>query len=39
MTESSGIRWAEHVAHIGEDRNVYMFLVGKSEKKITIYKT
>jgi hypothetical protein len=27
------MRWAGHVAHIGEMRGVYRFVVGKSEKK------
>jgi hypothetical protein len=26
-------RWAEHVAHVGEGRNVYRVLVGKPEGK------
>jgi len=25
------MRWARHVAHMGERRDVYMFLVGKPE--------
>jgi len=27
------MRWAEHVARMGEDRGVYRFLVGKPEGK------
>ena len=27
------MRWAGHVAHMGEEWGVYMFLVGKSEGK------
>jgi hypothetical protein len=27
------MRWAEHVARMGEKRNVYMFLIGKPERK------
>jgi hypothetical protein len=27
------IRWAEHVAHMGERRGVYRVLVGKPERK------
>jgi hypothetical protein len=27
------MRWVEHVAHMGEMRNVYKILVGKSEAK------
>jgi hypothetical protein len=26
-------RWAEHVAHMGEERNVYKVLMGKPEGK------
>ena len=26
------MRWAEHVAHMGEKRGVYRFLVGKTER-------
>jgi hypothetical protein len=26
-------RWAEHVAHTGQDRNVYRVMVGKPEGK------
>jgi hypothetical protein len=29
------MRWAEHVAHMGEGRNVYTVLVGKPEGKNT----
>jgi hypothetical protein len=31
--KSKGIRWAGHVARIGEKRNAYRFLVGKPEGK------
>jgi hypothetical protein len=31
--KSRGIRWAGHVARIGEGRNVYRVLVGKPEGK------
>jgi hypothetical protein len=31
--KSRRMRWAGHVAHIGEGRNVYRVLVGKSEGK------
>jgi len=27
------MRWAEHVAHMGEERGVYRVLVGKPEGK------
>jgi hypothetical protein len=27
------MRWVGYVAHMGENRNVYMVLVGKSEEK------
>jgi len=27
------MRWAEHVAHMGERRDVYRILVGKPERK------
>jgi hypothetical protein len=33
MIKSRRIRWARHVAQMGEQRNVYMLLVGKSEGK------
>jgi hypothetical protein len=29
------MRWAEHVAHMGEMRNVYKILVGRHEGKRT----
>jgi hypothetical protein len=31
--KSRKMRWAGHVAYIGEDRKVYRFLVGKPEGK------
>ena len=31
VIKSRGMRWAWHVAHIGEERVVYRFLVGKLE--------
>jgi hypothetical protein len=31
--ESRRIRWAWHVARMGEDRKLYMVLVGKPEEK------
>jgi hypothetical protein len=31
------MRWAGHVAHMGEERNVYKVLVGKPEE--TTWKT
>jgi hypothetical protein len=31
--KSRGMRWAGHVARMGEGRNVYRFLVGKPEGK------
>jgi hypothetical protein len=33
MFKSRRIRWARHVARIGEDRKVYKILVGKPEGK------
>jgi hypothetical protein len=30
MIKSRRMRWTEHVAHIGEMRNVYKILVGKT---------
>ena len=34
MIESRKMRWAGHVARIGEKRGVYKILVGKSEEKV-----
>jgi hypothetical protein len=34
MIKSSRVRWAGHVARIGEKRNAYKRLVGKPERKI-----
>jgi hypothetical protein len=31
MIKSRRMRWAEHVAHMGEKRNAYGILVGKPE--------
>jgi hypothetical protein len=31
--KSKGIRWAGHVACMGEERKVYRVLVGKTERK------
>jgi hypothetical protein len=31
MTKLRRIRWAGHVAHMGEKRNAYRVLVGKPE--------
>jgi hypothetical protein len=31
MIKSRRMRWAEHVAHMGEKRNAYRILVGKPE--------
>jgi hypothetical protein len=33
MIKSRRIRWAEHVARMGEKRNAYRILVGKPEGK------
>jgi hypothetical protein len=33
MIKSRKMKWAEHVARMGEKRNVYRLLVGKSERK------
>jgi len=33
VIKSRRMRWAGHVARLGEERGVYMFLVGKSEGK------
>jgi hypothetical protein len=33
IIKSSGMRWAGHVAGMGEKRNVYRLLVGKPEGK------
>jgi hypothetical protein len=33
MIESRRMRWAGHVARIGENRNAYRILVGKPERK------
>jgi hypothetical protein len=33
------IRYMGHAAHIGENRNVYRFLMGKPERKTLAWKT
>jgi hypothetical protein len=33
IIKSRRMRWAGHVARMGEKRNVYRFLVGKPERK------
>ena len=33
VIKSKRMRWAGHVAHMGEDRGAYSFLVGKPEGK------
>jgi len=33
VTKPSRIRWAGHVAHLGEIRGLYRVVVGKSEEK------
>jgi hypothetical protein len=33
MIKSRRMRWAEHVARMGEKRNAYRVLVGKLERK------
>jgi hypothetical protein len=33
IMKSRGMRWAGHVAQMGENRNAYRILVGKSEGK------
>jgi hypothetical protein len=35
MIKSKRMRWTGHVARMGEKRNAYRILVGKSEGKIT----
>jgi hypothetical protein len=37
--KSRRMRWAEHVARMGEGRNVYRVLVGKPQGKKTTWKT
>jgi hypothetical protein len=36
MIKSRGMRWAGHVARMGETRNAYRILVGKPEGKRTL---
>jgi len=36
VIKSRRMRWAGHVAHMGEDRGVYRVLVGKPEGKIPL---
>jgi hypothetical protein len=33
MIKSTKMRWARHIARIGEKRNAYRILVGKSERR------
>jgi len=35
----SRMRWAGHVAHLGERRDVYRVLVGKPEEKRPLWET
>jgi hypothetical protein len=39
MMESRRMRWIGHVAHIGEKRNVYRILMGRSEEKRTLERS
>jgi hypothetical protein len=39
MIKSRRVRWVGHVAQMGEKRNAYKILVGKSRKKETTGKT
>ena len=39
LVRKSRMRWAGHVAHIGEGRGVYRVLVAKSEGKETTGET
>jgi hypothetical protein len=39
QTKSRRMRWAGHVARMGEERKVYTALVGKSLRKETTWKT
>ena len=39
VTKSRRMRWAGHVARMGEERGVYRVLVGKSEGKETTGET
>jgi hypothetical protein len=34
VIKSRRMRWAGHVARMGEERDVYRVLVGKSERKV-----
>jgi hypothetical protein len=36
MIKSRRMRWAEHIACVGEMRNAYKILVGKAEEKISL---
>jgi hypothetical protein len=38
MIKSRRMRWAGHVARMGETRNAYRILVGKPEGNVTIMK-
>jgi hypothetical protein len=33
MVKTKKMRWARHVAHMGDNRNAYRVLVGKPEEK------
>jgi hypothetical protein len=39
QVKSRRMRWAGHVARMGEERKVYKFLVGKARRKETTWKT
>jgi hypothetical protein len=39
QVKSRRMRWAGHVARMGEDRKVYKVLVGKAQRKETTWKT
>jgi hypothetical protein len=39
VIKSRKMRWAGHVAHMGDSRGVYRVLVGKPEGKKTTWKT
>jgi hypothetical protein len=39
IIKSRKMRWAGHVVQMGEKRNMYRVLIGKSEGKKTIMKT
>jgi hypothetical protein len=39
LIKSRRMRWAGHVAHMGQKRNAYKILVGKSERKRPLGRT